>query len=146
MTQDVTLPDEILAVHEHIFNDHINNLTYEQLMVKYSISKRQVGNMLAKARTEIFTQLMDTGKKYMAEIWMRYNYIYNQAHEQWLINRDPGHLKEMRSCLEAQRKMLSLDNAPLSPVNSQGDVVPNQQLIIIMNPSAYEKKERDVIE
>ena len=145
MTQDITVSDDTLALHEHIFNDHIDGLTYEQLMQKYSISKRQVGNMLAKARTEIFEQLMETGRRYFAEIWTRYNYIYGEAKTQWEVSRDSNLLKEMRACLEAQRRLLGLDAPPLAAVNSQGSAVPNQ-VILIMNPSAYEQKEKQVAE
>lgn len=143
MTQE--LSDDVLAIEYVIFNDHIDGLTYEQLSEKYGYSKRQVTNLIAKARETIYNRLMDTGKKYFAEVWARYDFIYRQAKDEWDNGRNPVFLKEMRSTLEAQRRMLGLDAAPKAAVNDMGQVVP-EKLIIIMNPSAYEQREKEINE
>lgn len=135
------LSDDVLAIEEIIFNDHIDGLTYEQLMAKYGISKRQVGNLIAKAREVIYTRLMETGKRYLAEVAARYNYIYRQAQIQWEESRNPVFLKEMRECLAAERRLFGLDSAPKAAINEFGQAVPDK-LVIIMNPSAYEQKEK----
>lgn len=141
MTQE--LSDDVLSMAEMVFNDHIDGMTYERLAEKYNISRRKVANLLVEAREKIFTQLLAEGKRYFAEVWARYDFIYREAMSQWQNSQNPNFMREMRACLEAQRRMLGLDAAPKASVNEYGQAI-EQKLVIIMSPDAYDKKEKEL--
>lgn len=126
-----------------IFQKHIEGRTMRQIAdERKEKTTNNVYKAITQARQYYLDILTEAGKTYFAEVWAKYDWVYEQAVEQWEITRDPAYLKEMRACLEAYRKMMSLDHAPKAAVNEEGKAMPDK-LILVMNTSEYEKREAE---
>lgn len=116
--------------------------TPRQLASESGLSIRTVYNRINQGREIVEQQIRTIADKYIADVWKKYEYIYAQAREGWDATKDPFFLKEMRSVLEAQRKMLSLDNPAKAAVNPDG-TAHTDTLMLVFDDSNYKKSEEE---
>jgi hypothetical protein len=134
--------DEDLMLQTEIFKLHLDGRTKKEIMEEKNLGMRAVTSYINKARATIYDELMEVGKKYYAEVWKKYDWLYEEARTQWDATRDPTFLKEMRACLEAIRRLGGLDSPPKAAVNENGQAV-GDRLVLVMSEDAYLQKERE---
>ena len=113
----------------------------KQLSEKTGLSLKTVYNRISQGRDIVDAQIKDSGSKYLADVFRKYEYIWEQAKIHWVDTGNVLFLKEMGSVLMAIRKMLSVDAAAKAPVNEKGQVVP-ESLIMVFNDASYKEKEQ----
>lgn len=123
-----------------IFDEYVSGTTINQLVEKYGVSRRTINNRLDAARRMYSEMIKNSGDKYFADVWHRYLKIFDIANAGWETTRDPAFLREMRACLDSQRKMMSLDMPAKLPESSK-NTNENEQLVFIMDDAEYKKRE-----
>jgi len=114
--------------------------TPKQLAKETGLSLRTVYNRINAGREFYETELRKYADKLIVDVKDKYDFIWVEAKRRWQETQDVNYLKEMRSVLEAYRKMFSLDNAPKSAVNPDG--TPHMEtLVLVFDDSEYNKKE-----
>lgn len=116
--------------------------TAKALAKEHGLSLKTVYNRINAGREAYEKELREVSNKFIADVWKKYEWIWEEAKRQWETVKDPIYLKEMRSVLEAQRKMLSLDNAAKAPVNQDG-TDHNDTLVMVFDDSNYKKNEAE---
>lgn len=114
--------------------------TPQELAEKTGLSIKTVYNRIGQGRDIINDEIRKHGPKYFADVWRKYEYIWDQADVEWKATRNSKFLTEMRSVLEAFRKMQALDEAPKAPVNAEGKAVPSA-MIMVFDETQYKLKE-----
>jgi hypothetical protein len=114
--------------------------TPSQLAESTGLSLKTVYNRINQGRDIINDEIRKHGPKYFADVWRKYEYIWEQANIEWVATKNPKFLPEMRSVLEAFRKMQALDAAPKAPVGEDGKAMP-QAMIMVFDETAYKVKE-----
>ena len=120
-------------------------MTPKQIADETGYSLRTVYSRINMGREAIDKQLRELGPKYMADVWRKYDYLWNEANARWKETHDKSFLSEMRAVLEAYRKMQALDAAPKAPVNEVGKALPNT-LVMVFDETGYKDKEKEVAE
>ena len=142
--QDAKSKAEIIAEQSIEFFDLVSSekTTPKDLAAEHGLSLKTVYNRINQGREMVERQLREMGDKLLADVYRKYEFIWEQAKIRWEATNDVNFLKEMRSVLEAQRKMLSLDNAAKAPVNPDG-TVHNDALVLVFDDSGYKQKEKE---
>lgn len=136
----ITKADAIATQALDFFDRSTSGTTPKQLAVESGLSLKTVYNRINQGQDMVQKQLVENAPKYLADIFKKYEWIWEEAKAQWVETKNVLYLKEMGSVLSAMRKMLSTDMPAKAPVNEKGQAVP-QSLIMIFDDAGYKEKE-----
>lgn len=144
MTQELTKTEQIADEAVQFF-DLVTSKgrTVNEIADNTGYSLRTVYNRINQGREIVNDEIRKMGPKILADLWRKYELIWNEAYEEWKASKDPAFLKQMQSVLDAYRKMMAVDAAPKAPVNEEGKVVPNS-MILVFSEDAYAQKEAEL--
>lgn len=116
--------------------------TPKELAREHGLSLRTVYNRINAGREYYEIELRKYADKLIVDVKNKYDFIWSEAKRRWTETSDVNFLKEMRSVLEAYRKMFSLDNPAKAAVNPDGSAH-IEQLVLVIDDSAYKAKEAE---
>ena len=145
MTQELTkvLKAEEIAEEAIDMFDKVSRQvnTPAELAEQTGLSLKTIYNRINQGQEIVNEQIRKNGPKYFADVWRRYEYIWEQAKIEWLASKNSKFLMEMRAVLEAFRKMQALDAAPKAPVGEDGKVaIP--AMVMVFSEAEYELREK----
>jgi len=146
MTQEIAKIDEISEESVKFF-DLVTRQGIKPVEIANSTgySLKTIYNRINRGREIVNEEIRKNKPQILADLWNKYEYLWEQADTEWKASKDPAFLKQMQSVLEAYRKMLAVDDAPKAPVNEKGETVQNT-MVLVFSEDAYAKKEAELIE
>lgn len=136
----ITTKEQIAEQAIEIFDRVSKGEKPKDLAEEYNLSRRTIDNRIALAREIITEQIQKFGNKYLADVWKKYDYLWEIAEDRFKGTGDVKFLSEMRAVLEAYRKMAGLDAPNKAPVSVDG-TNSTQTLVLVFDESEYGKKE-----
>jgi hypothetical protein len=124
-----------------IYKESIDGKSNKEIANDRGLSIRTVQYRLKDAKKILGEELGQERKSYIIDVFHKYVWLYNEAKKEWDGTKDVNFLKEMRANLGDIRRLFSLDYAPKSPVNEQGEAVP-EKIYIVINESGYIEAEK----
>lgn len=133
----VEYEDENIRQALDIYEEYIiGGVKQRALAEKYGLSVGTINNRIQKARDIIYDQLKDIGKRHLADITRKYEYLWDEAKREWETTRDPQFMAQLRGILGDIRKLMGTDEAP-----EKGPSVSIDKMIMIINDGEYKQIE-----
>ena len=118
------------------FEMSVAGKTNTEIAEVLTISIRTVTNRLTLARKIINEHLLLEGKSHFADIWAKYNWMFEQSQSEWKTSRNPAFLLAMNGILKSMREMLAIDrnDKGASPDKDAG-------IVMVLDDKEYQQKE-----
>ena len=134
--------DKRLQEALEVFSLYVDQeLNQQQIAEKMGFSVGTVKTRLNLAREYFAEQIRKKGELYLVVIVKGYEWVIEQAKNEWKVTKNPAFLAQIRATYKDMRELLSLDAPGKLPQNNLGRTTVDQQIIMIINDDQYHQLE-----